>query len=52
MSDTNQNPDGNPLGYDYFETNYPYLNVKKNALNNALTAWKKAIVPFNPFAMQ
>lgn len=50
MSD--QNPDGNPVGYDFFETNYPYLNVKKNALNNYLGNWKRAIAPLNPFAMQ
>lgn len=49
---SNDNPDGQPLDFEYYETNYPYLNVKKNLLNNTLSKWRRAIAPYNPFAMQ
>ncbi|CAK76571.1 unnamed protein product (macronuclear) [Paramecium tetraurelia] len=49
---SSDNPDGQPLDIEYYETNYPYLNVKKNLLNNTLSKWRRAIAPYNPFAMQ
>lgn len=48
---SNENPDGQPLDIEYYETNYPYINVRKNILNNTMSKWKRAIAPYNPFAM-
>ena len=49
---SNENPEGQPLDIEYYETNYPYINVKKNLLNNTMSKWKRAIAPYNPFSMQ
>jgi len=41
---------GQSLVKEYFGTNYPYINTKKDTVNAITGPIKRVIAPYNPFA--